>query len=92
MHSLEEIVAELHDRAPICSPSQLAELACRLLRDKAHQSSLIHVLAESFPFVSLRSLIVASRWHGVCQGGMSDEECDEILAPWFRPKVPPIKP
>jgi hypothetical protein len=47
------------------------------------QFFLINVFCEAFPEIPLRQMKRASRWHGVCKDGLSDEEFNEMLRPFF---------
>ena len=65
------------------APSQLALMVIQHAEGEVGQFYLINVFAEAFPEVSLQQLKRASRWHRVCDNGMSDTEFDSMLSPWF---------
>ncbi|MCU0796291.1 MAG: hypothetical protein MUF31_10190 [Akkermansiaceae bacterium] len=64
-------------------PSQLAHMVILHADGDVGQFYLITVFAEAFPEVPLQQIKRASRWHRVCNNGMSDAEFDAMLSPWF---------
>jgi hypothetical protein len=80
---LESVAQELRDAVRHSSPSELAEIARNRCQGEMGQFFLINVFCEAFPEIPLRQMKRASRWHGVCIGGLSDEEFNEMLRPFF---------
>lgn len=77
------IARALREKPCRCSPASLARLAIRMMGAQKGQFLLINAFSEAFPEMPLGHLKRASRWHRVCDGGMSDAEFDQMLKPFI---------
>lgn len=83
MKNYIELAALVRSAPSSLSPSKLAHLVIQKAEGEVGQFYLINVFAEAFPDIPLQQLKRASRWHCVCDNGMSDTEFDAILSPWI---------
>lgn len=78
----EEITEMLRANARNLSAIQLVDLLEQLTGEVSHPS-YISYFKRAFPNVPLRLLLELGEWHRYVEGGISDEEFEQRLAPWL---------
>ncbi|WP_437778969.1 hypothetical protein [Sorangium sp. So ce1097] len=79
----EEIVEKLRESRGLLTAVELAELLAKLTGGKLSQGTMITYFKRAFPAVPLRVLIESGAWERVSDGGMSDEEFNQLMGPWL---------
>ena len=95
MKHFTEIAKLVRSARSRLKPSQLAYLVIEQADGEVGQFYLISVFAEAFPEIPLQQVKRASRWHCLCDNGMSDAEFDAMLSPWItdaNPDLPSATP
>ena len=80
----EQIVAVLRSEGPGLTAVELANLLDRLTGGGLSQGAIVTYFKRAFPGIPLRVLLDAGAWTRVSQGDLSDEQFNELLAPWLR--------
>ena len=88
MKHFTEIAEQMRNASAGATPSELAKLVLREAERSVGEFYLANVFAEAFPKVPLNVLMRASHWHGVSEGGMSDERFDSLLSPYLNSSDP----
>ena len=65
------------------TPVEIADLLDALCDRGLSQTTLVACFKRAFPSVPLRTLLDAGGWHRIGSAGMTDEEFNELLAPWL---------
>ena len=79
----EEVISALQNAPPGTSAVDLAELVAASIGVEVGQFSLVTYFKRAFPAIPLRLLLDAGAWHRVSDGGMSDDEFNDLLRPWL---------
>lgn len=81
--SKANITAALRSASKTMTAVELAELAGKLTGTGPTQSIVVTAFKQAFPTIPLRVLLEAGAWMRVSDGGMTDEEFNELLRPWL---------
>lgn len=79
----EEIIDRLREASSSLRAAQLAGLLEELTAGGLSQGSLITYFKRAFPKIPLRVLIEAGAWARVSDGGLTDDEFDDLLGEWL---------
>lgn len=78
-----EIIARLREAATCSTAVVVAEVLDVSLPTGLTQSALVGYFKRAFPDIPLRVLLDAGAWNRVSDGGLSDDQFDELLSRWF---------
>lgn len=80
----EEIIRRLQEAARAgAPPAQVAHILDEIAPEGLQQSSLTMFLKQAFPRLPLRTLLEAGAWRAVSDGGISDEDFNQLLSPYL---------
>lgn len=79
----DEIVAALRRVSLGSSPVRVAESLRDLLGGQLTQGALVTYFKRAFPAIPLRTLLDAGAWSRLTNGGVTDEQFNELLKAWI---------
>lgn len=78
-----DLIQELRGRRRSLSATSAASLVKARLSGPLTQSVWTASLKSAFPDIPLRTVIAAGGWQEVSDGGLGDDELNQLLAPWL---------
>jgi hypothetical protein len=79
----EEIITILRSKGGVLTAVELAELLDNLTGGGLSDATIVTYFKRAFPDIPLRALLEAGGWRRVSDGGLNDDEFNELLGPWL---------
>ena len=84
MRGDEYIINILRDKRGQVPPTKLALMLDELTDSGVSQGSVLMFFKRAFSEIPLKTLIDAGGWHRISSGDLTDDDFDNLLAPWLR--------